>query len=223
VRAISPRGLLHEFCQKVVIDLRKHGSATSAMWFTCYTDRNKVVTVTTAAAVEAAELALKNFDTQLGVQYAGAVDVWRATSGRSSCRAWTIRWSHARSYIVPMRSSRSTSSGLARDTATVLRDLRPLPDRVSDRIPFSEKTTHSSVIIELHRIRGAHRSGPTWFGSGFAIRHHHRWPPSSCAARSTRSCWLRRCRLGSPSHRPGSQTCVPFDNGLEFVARAATA
>jgi putative transposase len=53
----------------------------NAMRFVSYKDRKKVATsmraIYGAATVEAAELALKDFDTQFGAQYPGAIDVWR--------------------------------------------------------------------------------------------------------------------------------------------------
>lgn len=53
----------------------------NAMRFVSYKDRKKVATamrtIYSAATTEAAELALKDFDTQFGAQYPGAIDVWR--------------------------------------------------------------------------------------------------------------------------------------------------
>jgi putative transposase len=52
----------------------------NAMRFVSYKDRKKVATsmraIYTAATVDAAELALKDFDTAFGAQYPGAIDVW---------------------------------------------------------------------------------------------------------------------------------------------------
>ncbi len=57
----------------------------NAMRFVSYKDRRKVAAgmraIYTAATVEAAELALKDFDTQFGTQYPGAVDVWQNAWG----------------------------------------------------------------------------------------------------------------------------------------------
>jgi putative transposase len=53
----------------------------NAMRFVSYKDRKKVVAamreVYAAPSVEAAELALKEFDRQYGQQYPGAIDTWR--------------------------------------------------------------------------------------------------------------------------------------------------
>ena len=53
----------------------------NAMRFVSYKDRKKVAgamrAVYTAATVDAAELALADFDRQFGTQYPGAVEVWR--------------------------------------------------------------------------------------------------------------------------------------------------
>ena len=53
----------------------------NAMRFVSYKDRKKVATsmraIYTAPTTEAAELALKDFDTTYGAQYPGAIDVWR--------------------------------------------------------------------------------------------------------------------------------------------------
>jgi putative transposase len=53
----------------------------NAMRFVSYKDRKKVASsmraIYSAATVEAAELALKDFDTAYGAQYPGAIDVWR--------------------------------------------------------------------------------------------------------------------------------------------------
>ena len=53
----------------------------NAMRFVSYKDRKKVATsmraIYTAPTVDAAELALKDFDTAYGAQYPGAIDVWR--------------------------------------------------------------------------------------------------------------------------------------------------
>ena len=57
----------------------------NAMRFVSYQDRKKIAasmrTIYTAPTVEAAELALKDLDTQWGHQYPGVIDVWR--------RAWS--------------------------------------------------------------------------------------------------------------------------------------
>lgn len=56
----------------------------NAMRFVSYQDRKKIAasmrTIYTAPTVEAAEIALKDLDTEWGHQYAGVIDVWR--------RAW---------------------------------------------------------------------------------------------------------------------------------------
>jgi putative transposase len=56
----------------------------NAMRFVSYQDRKKIAksmrTIYTAPTVEAAELALKDLDTEWGRQYPGVIDVWR--------RAW---------------------------------------------------------------------------------------------------------------------------------------
>jgi len=72
IRSIFPNTVVHTCVVHVI---------RNAMRFVAYGDRKKIATVMrtiyTAATLEGAELALKEFDKQWGEKYPGAIDVWK--------------------------------------------------------------------------------------------------------------------------------------------------